>query len=158
MLAYFVGAILVLTSAACGAGYECSLKLSDGQRDQAVKSRDPTVRKPTDRRAAMEGRAGSKFTATWKVVRSARDESKDVLVHFYVVRIGRAGEAPPPLEPAKVVIESALTMDFPPGESGSATLEFRIEHPGVYLVRIEARPNSEEPGHEDYAAVDLVIK
>jgi hypothetical protein len=74
------------------------------------------------------------------------------------MRIGRAGEAPPPLEPAKVAIESALIMDFPPTEASSATLQFKVQQPGVYLVRVEARPNSEEPGHEEYATMDLVVK
>jgi hypothetical protein len=106
----------------------------------------------------MEASVGSSFTATWKVLRTSRDEGKDVLVHFYAVRIGRAGEAPPPLEPAKVPIETALTMDFPPNAASDATLRFKVEQPGIYLVRVEVRPNSQELGHEEYAAMDLVVK
>jgi hypothetical protein len=156
--ANLIGTVLMVAAAARGAGYEISLKVSDRQHEQAVTSKAPELHKPGEARTSMEARPGEKLTAAWKVVRSARDEAKDVLVHFYVVRIGRAGEAPPPLDPVKVPIESALTMDFPSNEASSATLQFKIDQPGMYLVRVEARPNSEEPGHEEYAAVDLVVK
>src|SRR5947209_13934448 len=155
--ASFLGMLFTLTTAAPGAGYKISLKVSDGQHERTATSQLPERHKPGELRLTLETRAGTKCTATWKVARSARDEAKDVLVHFYVVRIGRAGEAPPPLDPAKVAIETALTMDFPPAEASSATLQFKVDHPGVYLVRVEARPNSEEPGHEEYAAIDLVV-
>jgi len=154
----FLPILLGLTTTARGAGYEMSLKVSDGQHERAATTQLSERHGPGQSRLVLDGHAGAKFTATWKVARSARDEAKDVLVHFYVVRIGRAGEAPPPLEPAKVAIESALTMDFPHAEASSATLQFKVEQPGIYLVRVEARPNSEEPGHEEYAAMDLVLK
>ena len=45
-----------------------------------------------------------------------------------------------------VVIESALTMDFPAGESAKATLPFHVEGPGVFLIRVEAGGDSDTTG------------
>jgi hypothetical protein len=153
-------AILLLATGriARGAGYELSLEIADGKEKQMTSRRPAETGKPAEKRVMMEARTDAQFTAAWKVKRTGKDEAKDVLVHFYVVRIGRPGEAPPPLEPKRVVLESALTMDFPPGESTGAALKFRVDEPGVYLVRIETRPNADETGHEDFAAMDLVIK
>lgn len=155
-----LGAMLLLSTGAVarGARYELSLEMAAGKEKLISKSRPAEPGKPAEKRAAMEGRTDAQFTATWKVMRTGKDEAKDVLVHFYVVRIGRPGEAPPPLEPRRVVIESALTMDFPPGETAGAAVKFRVDAPGTYLVRIEARPNADEAGHEEFAAMDLVIQ
>src|SRR5919201_573509 len=37
-----------------------------------------------------------------------------------------------------VVVESALTMDFKPGEKSTGGLSFQINTPGTYLVRVES--------------------
>ena len=155
-----LGVILFLSTGelARGAGYELSLETTDGKEKQTASSRPAEAAKPAGKRVMMEARTDAQFTATWKVKRTGRDEAKDVLVHFYVVRIGRPGEAAPPLEPKLVVIESALTMDFSAGAGAGAALKFKVDEPGVYLVRIETRPNADETGHEDFAAMDLVIK
>ena len=141
-----------------GAGYELSLETTDGKEKRMTHSRPAEAGKPAEKRVQMAVRPDAQFAATWTVKRTGKDEAKDALVHFYVVRIGRPGEAPPPLEPKHVIIESALTMDFPTGETASASLKFKVEEPGVYLVRIETRPNADEPGHEDFAAMDLVVR
>lgn len=81
-----------------------------------------------------------------------------MLVHFYVVKLERSGQAPPPLAPDRVIIEGAWTMDFEPGESSRATLPFRIDKPGVYLVRLETSPSSTPAAVEDFAEMELLIK
>jgi hypothetical protein len=106
----------------------------------------------------VEGSADASFTAVWKVSRSAKTDTKDVLVHFYVVKTDRQGQAPPALEPGHVVIECALTMDFPPNQTSAGTQQFRVDGPGVYLVRIEAGADPEKPGTADYAEMELVVK
>lgn len=106
----------------------------------------------------LDALADGSFIATWKVTRTDAAEVKDVLVHFYVVKLDRAGQAPPALDPAKVTIESALTMDFANGKSSQATQQFRVDGPGVYLVRIEAGTDPDNPGQADYAEIELSLK
>lgn len=154
----FVAIVLAIAACARGATFDAELKISEQKHERTVKSSNSGARKPPERRPTFEGPAATQFTASCKITRAARDEAKDELVHFYVVRIDRPGEAPPPLEPAKVVIEGAWTMDFPPGESSSARLPFRIYEPGVYLMRLEARPNTNEAATDAFAELDLIVK
>lgn len=157
---HLFAAALVLAGAVCaqGAGFEAELKLSEGKHEQTIRTTKIAAHKPLERRAAFEGPVGGQFTASCKITRAGKEEAKDVLVHFYVIRIDRRGEAPPPLEPAKVVIEGAWTMDFPPGESSSARLPFRLDQPGVYLVRLEARPNADESAMDAFVELDIDVK
>jgi hypothetical protein len=109
-------------------------------------------------RPAMQAAPGQRFTARWKVTCIGKEPLKDVLVHFYVVRIDKLGQAPPALEPQEVVIESAQTMDFAAGSTTSAELQFKPDHAGIYLIRVEAQGAADGDGHEDFAALDLVVK
>lgn len=157
---HFFAAALILVSATCArcATFDAELKISEGKHERTVKSSKTAAGKPPERRAAFDGAAGVQFTASCKITRAAKDEAKDVLVHFYVVRIDRTGEAPPPLEPSKVVIEGAWTMDFPSGEASSARLPFRIDEPGIFLVRLEARPNADAAATDTFVELELIVK
>ena len=83
---------------------------------------------------------------------------KDVLVHFYVVRIDKAGQNPPPLEPKDVVIETAQTLDFAADVSTTAEVEFKPDRPGIYLVRVETQNTAEQANHEHYAAMEITVR
>jgi hypothetical protein len=81
---------------------------------------------------------------------------QDVVVHFYVARIGaEAQKELPDLTGEGVVLETAFDMDFRPGGHAGGRTAFRIETPGVYLVRVESRETQSD--HEHFAAVDLVV-
>ena len=83
---------------------------------------------------------------------------KDALIHFYVVKIDKAGQNPPPLEPKVVVIETAQTLDFTADISASAELEFKPDKPGIYLVRVESQNTAEHAAHEHFAAMEIHVK
>jgi len=156
-----IGALLVLLASAVaqGAGYDADIEVRDGKNAQSAKQSKPTTTPSTlAKRVVLEGSADSQFTAVWKVVRTDQTLTKDELVHFYVVKMDRQGQAPPALDPSHVVIESAVTMDFPPGEKAGGTQQFRVDGPGIYLVRVEAGVDPDKPGVEDYAELELVVK
>lgn len=113
---------------------------------------------PANQRTVMRFAKGSRVTADWKVTNVGKQPLTDVLVHFYVVRIERPGQAPPPLEPKEVVIESALTMDFPVNGSTSAAVQFLPDKAGTYLVRIESPGTDQTRGQDHFAALDIVVK
>lgn len=142
---------LVSAQAASGVGFSLVLNVSDGKTRQSVETERQRPAIAPMRRTIVEGSTGSQFTSDWKVTRAAKDTAADVLVHFYVVRLDKTGEAPPPLDPKRVVVESALTMDFPPGETARASMPFRVDGPGVYLIRIEA-------GSDDFVELEMVVK
>src|SRR5689334_19354203 len=92
--------------------FEVSLSLTDGQNSQTAKTETEPAPKAREMpvRPTMDSAFGTRCTASWKLTCQSKETLKDVLVHFYVVRLDKAGQAPPPLEPKDVVIETAISM------------------------------------------------
>ncbi|HEY2587066.1 MAG TPA: hypothetical protein VGI81_15070 [Tepidisphaeraceae bacterium] len=159
-LPFVVASLLVLfsVSGAWAAGFAAELNVTEGKAAQLAKSVASHDSRPGSHRITLEASVNGAFTAKWNVTRTDPAEAKDVLVHFYVVKLDRPGQAPPALDPAKVAIESALTMDFAQGRTSNAAQQFRLEEPGVYLVRIEAGGDPDKPGQADYAEIELSVK
>ena len=111
-------------------------------------------------RAALEVKAGDKITVKWTLrSTAAKETAKDVLVHFYAVKINKLGEPPPSKLDEDVVTETALTMDFKPKDKTEGELRLQIDKPGFYLLRLEtigAAVGLE--GHEHFAALDLIVQ
>ncbi len=157
MARYFAPLMLLVTllivSSASAQTFTANLELVDGGRHESTTSQKvQATPKTVAKRTQFEVKAGAKLQIRWKVTCVSKDSFKDVLVHFYVVPIAKAGQAPPPLDPKIVKVESAQTMDFTNGVSTSAELGFSPEEPGVYLVQIEV------PDQQMAAAIDLTVK
>lgn len=150
--------LLACCALAQAAGFEVELKLGDGKTTQSQKSKPASGPGESSHRITLESSVDAPFSATWKVTRTDPLEADDALVHFVVVKLDRQGQAMPPLEPDKVPIECALTMDFPKDKSATGTQPFHVDAPGVYLVRIEAGGDLDKPGQEDFAEIELVVK
>ena len=149
-------AALAFSSAARAEDFATTLVVSDGVARQEAATQPAKV--ATARRTVMECKAGVVVTAGWKLVSTAKAPIKDVLVHFYVVKIDRLGQPPPPLDPRQVIVESALTMDFDVGSTTHANLDFRPDHEGIYLVRIEAEQGTGAESSVSFKDLDLVVK
>jgi len=80
---------------------------------------------------------------------------ENVVVHFYIALEKRAGQHDLPDLNQDVFTETAFEMDFKPGGKAGQRSTFRIDKPGVYLVRVETRNTQSD--HEHFAAIDLVI-
>ncbi|HEX5243025.1 MAG TPA: hypothetical protein VFW23_07135 [Tepidisphaeraceae bacterium] len=146
-------ATLLVISSARAQTFTANLELVDGSRHESTTSQKPQATPQTvAKRTQFEVKAGVKMQIRWKVTCVSKDSFKDVLVHFYVVPIAKAGQASPPLDPKVVKMESAQTMDFTNGVSTSAELGFYPDEPGVYLVQIEV------PDQQMSAAMDLTVK
>lgn len=148
--------LLAWGTLAHAAGFQVELKVGDGKTTQSQKSK-PSAPGEAIHRIVLESSVAP-FSATWKVTRIDPVELDDALVHFVVVKLDRQGQAMPPLEPDKVPIECAVTMDFPKDKSATGTQPFHVDSPGVYLVRIEAGGDPDKPGQEDFAEIELVVK
>jgi len=83
---------------------------------------------------------------------------ENVVVHFYVARQGKVAqkELPNLGDEQNVVLETAFEMDFKPGAKAGARTSFKIDTPGVYLIRVETRQTQSD--HEHFAAIDLVVE
>lgn len=83
---------------------------------------------------------------------------ENVVIHFYVARIDKVGqkELPKLDAPDTLVLETVFDMDFRPGGKAGSRSTFRVDKPGVYLIRVESLQTQSD--HEHFAAVDLVIE
>lgn len=140
------------------AGFQVELKLGDGKTTQSQKSKPASPPEKAIHRITLESSVDVPFSATWKVTRTNQVEAQDALVHFVVVKLDRPGQALPPLEPDRVPVECALTMDFAKDRTATGKQPFHVDSPGVYLVRIEAGGDPDKPGQEDFAEIELVVK
>ena len=115
--------------------------------------------KPKER-AVLEIQAGDKVTLQWTLANATPKETvKDVLVHFYAVKIEKAGDRPPQRLDKDVLLESALTMDFKPKDKTQGELTLQVTQPGVYLLRLETKGAAIGPdGHEHFANLDVVAR
>lgn len=159
LLIVALGMVALLNPAiARASGFSAELNLKDAKAGKSAKSAGPAAPDQMPRRVSFETSAGAPLVATWTIRRTIEGEAKDVLVHFVVVKLDRPGQAIPSLEPSKVPIECALTMDFVKDKAAHGSQPFRINDPGVYLVRIEAGGDPDKPGREDFAEIELVVK
>ncbi len=111
-------------------------------------------------RAVLDVKAGGRVTVTW-TLRNADPKAafKDVLVHFFAVREKEIGQAAVPRLDRGVIVESALTVDLNPKDRTQGEIDFVVEKPGSYLVRLETIGAAAVRGAPEYsAALDLRVK
>jgi hypothetical protein len=154
--------LILLAAALAGAapaslaagGFAAKLDVAEGSHKQTASNDPPPKGKPAPARPTFDAPVEGRVRIVWKITRTANDPAKDVLVHCYVVRTTEPNEPPPALNPADVLLESALTMDFDPKTSTSADLVFRPDKPGTYLIRVDAEGSAEQTS----AAIDVIVK
>lgn len=81
---------------------------------------------------------------------------KDATVRYFVVRTSQFDVKQVPELTEGVVTQGAATLDFKPKGRVGARLKFRIDEPGIYLVRVDTQNTNRD--HEHFAAIDLEVK
>jgi hypothetical protein len=108
-------------------------------------------------RPVLKAKAGDPIKIQWNFTNIYPNKTlKDVVVHFYVVKVKAVGQKEAPDLSGDPVCESAFEMDFKPGAKAGQRSTLKIDQPGVYLVRVESRQTDSD--HEHFSAVDLVIE
>ncbi len=148
-----------LCSAAIASDFEISLQVKSATQQVSTNSTEeqPSPAKPHPR-PVFTSESKETLLVSWKATNNAKHATfQDVLIHCLVVAEKEPGQAglPSLKDPVQ---ESALTMDFKPGDSATGELSLTIDKPGTYLVRIETQNVLDKYGHEHYAALDLVRK
>ncbi len=81
---------------------------------------------------------------------------KNVTVRYFVVRTGKFSVKSVPKLSKGVVTQGKATLNFKPKGRAGARLKFRIDEPGIYLVRVETQNSQSD--HEHFSAIDLEVK
>jgi hypothetical protein len=110
-------------------------------------------------RLTLTATAGTPLQVKW-VLSNTDTKTKvlDVLVHFFVVKEEKPNQPEVPKLDKDVLAESALTMDFGPGDKAEGEMTLSVAQPGCYLIRLETRGTADKIGHEHFAALDLVVR
>lgn len=161
IMVLFLSLLLVGTGATARAGnFEIGVTVRVGKRQVSTKqTRQAPAKEELPPRPVLEFDHDEPVQVSWRAVNTSKSaEFKDVLIHFFVVKQQQAGLAEVPRLTKDVTYEGALTMDFDPQDSASWRWTFKIHEPGSYLLRVETIGMLEKQGHEQYAALDLVVR
>jgi hypothetical protein len=159
---FFLGLLLLCLTHSRARADHLSLELTV-QTSAKTKTADADIAaigvKPKAR-GVLEAGLGKALTVKYSVTSTAKkDTAKDVVIHFFVVKIDKVGQTAVPKLDKDVAVESAVTMDFKPKDKAKGEMSFTIEKPGVYLLRLETIGAAQGvDGHEHFAALDLVVR
>jgi hypothetical protein len=107
----------------------------------------------------LQAKSGERVIVHWVITRGARQPAvKNVLVHFFVVPLEKAGQTSIPKGDKNNPVESAIVMDFKTGLKAQGEVTFTIKQPGAYLLRLETIGAGDTDGRESSAALDLVLR
>lgn len=109
-------------------------------------------------RPVLEAKVGEPIRLRYMLINTYPNKTlKDVVVHFYVAPIDRAGqEELPALKEETLILETAHDLDLRPGGRTGGRATVRIGEAGTYLVRVESTNTASD--HEHFAAIDLVVR
>src|SRR5215472_13093050 len=97
--------------------FAIDLKVRAGKASQTAHAQTAALGVNPKERGTLTVKAGASLTVTWTMRNTATTATvKNVLVHFFVVKEPKAGQATVPKLNKDVVLESALTLDFKPGD------------------------------------------
>jgi hypothetical protein len=148
---------LVLVPAARADSFAIDLKVQAGQESQSAQAEVVAIGAVFKVRKVLETKTGTPIRVNWTLSNtSSKTAMKNVLVHFFAAKEDKPGQRNIPKVTKEVAAESALTMDFSPGEKARGAVTFIIERPGFYLICLETIGAPE--GEECFAALDLTVK
>jgi hypothetical protein len=145
---------------ALGHHFAIDLEVKSPKGSQTAHAQVSALGEKPKARATLEAKTGDKITVKWTLrSTAAKETAKDVTVHFYAAKISKLAEPPPSRLDKNVVTETALTMDFKPKDKTEGELNFQIDEPGFYLLRLETIGAAVGlDGHEHFAALDLIVQ
>ena len=156
-----------VTSTAWADDFEIVVKVTAGEKPvQTKQTRISELRKKLGAekkkqppRLIVKAKAGQTLTVDWVATNTGdTDTLTGLRVHFFVVKIDKAGQEKVPKLDKDVVHEGILSLDFKPKEKASGRFGLTIRKPGSYLVRVETIGTLISHGHEHFAAIDILVE
>jgi hypothetical protein len=159
MFAQFIGAVL-LGLAPGAPSFAIDLKLQSATASKTAHAEVSALGVKPMPRQVLHVKAGERLRVEWALANIDAGKSfKNVVVHFMAIKEDSLNQLQVPRLDKGLAAESALTMDFAPKDTARGALNFAIDVPGFYLVRIETRGVATNGNDEEYfAALDLVVE
>lgn len=140
--------------------FAIDLKVQAGKESKTAQAETAALGSKAKKRGVLHARVGDRVIVKWTMTnKDAKTAVKNVLIHFFAVKLGEIGQKTTPKLDKGVVAESALVMDFNPKDKTHGELSFVIDRAGPYLIRVETIGAAiGDAGHEHFAALDLLVK
>lgn len=139
--------------------FTIDLNTQAGKKTEKAEAKYPAPDMKQTPRAVLLTAVDTPITVKWTVRNGDKAATaKDVLVHFFVVKIDKADQPEVPKLTKNVVVESALTMDFKAKDKSDAEISFTVPNPGRFLLRLELKNAGAKDGREPFAAMELLVK
>lgn len=156
-------ALVVAVVASCvarGDHFSIDLKVQAGKNSKSAQEETASLGSKAKKRAVLNAKVGDRIIVKWTLTnKDAKTAAKNVLVHFFAVKLEELGQKTTPKLDKGVVAESALVMDFNPKDKTQGELSFVVDRAGPYLLRVETIGAAiGDSGHEHFAALDLLVK
>jgi hypothetical protein len=147
---------LIAVGVGRAADFAIEVAVRTGKDGKAVTAVYP-VADPGTARAVVMAAVEARITIQWTVRNADKAATaKDVLLHFFVVREDRIGQAEVPKLTKGVVAEGALNMDFKPNDRTQGEVTFTVPQAGAYLVCVELKDSGGKD--EPSATLDLLVR
>lgn len=155
-----LGVALSVVSSAQAGEFQINVKIDVADRSvETQKTLETPTAKKLPPRTVVRLIHDQSARMSWHVENTSKTELfRNVLVHFFVAKEERIGQAQIPKLTKDVTYEGALTTDFKPHETAEWQGTLNIHEPGNYMLRVETIGMLKEHGHEHYAAMDLIVK
>ena len=151
--------VFLAASTARADHFSIDLKVQAGKNSKTAKTETAALGLKAKKRDVLQAKVGDRIIVKWTVTNTdAKSAVKNVLVHFFAVKLEEIGQKTTPKLDKGVVAESALVMDFNPKDKTQGELSFIIDRAGPYLLRLETIGAAiGDSGHEHFAALDLLV-
>jgi len=138
--------------------FTIDLKVQAGKKPETAEAKYSSPDAKSSPRAVLMAAVDAPIGVKWHVRNTDKATVKDVLVHFFVVKIDRADQQEVPKLTKGVVVESALTIDFKAQDKTEGEISFTAPNPGRYLLRLELKNAGAKDGREPFAALELLVR
>ena len=159
-LAFLVSGALLGSGPAHGHPFTVRLEAEAGKISKKAETQTTALGAKPKTRDVLTLARGERVRIKWNLKNSdAKATFKDVIVHCFVVKEAKTGQREVPKLNKDVALETVNVMDFKPGESTEGELDFVLDRPGSYLLRLETvGAASADNLHEYFAALDLEVR
>jgi hypothetical protein len=155
--AFGVLGALTLAAVAWGDAFTIELKVQMNGSSQTAHAEPIALGAVPKARKVLKGKVGLPLRISWTITSAgAKTEMKNIRVHFFTVKEEKLGQRKTPKLTKDVTAESAVSLDFAPGDKTKGSMTFTVAQPGFYLMRLETIGAPE--GQDCFAALDLMIQ
>jgi len=156
-VSFLIGLLVLLPGASLAEHYDITLTV-EGQQDKAEASSDDSP--PAEgfkKRPVFRGKAGEPLVVQFFLTNvNPHETTKQVTIQYYVMPVEKVGQKEVPSPGPAALLHGSFVMDFKPKGRVGLRQQFRIEKPGIYLLRVESVHSQSD--HEHFSAIDLQIE